>query len=274
MNNTIKELLIISLLVFSFYYTNTITNILKNIDPLMKQIKQTTNKYEIKPINAKIKGKYIISGKKGYTIDYNKTYTKMKKYGTYNESLTTLKEIKPTISIENTYDKYIIGGNNNNRNIAIIFKVNNNPNKIKKILEKRHLKATFFIDKTYLEQNLNVINDLKKQEIELLNYDDKKLINTVSTYIETITKKKIKYCYTEKDNQELLDLCKNMNMYTIKPTLVINNNLFHNLKYNLNNSEIISLDTNSYIEKELSISLDFIKNKGYNIVTLDELLKE
>ena len=273
MHKILKELLIIILLIISFYYTSIIITILKNIDPLMNQIKQTSSKYEIEPINAIITGNNITSGKKGLTIDYDKTYNKMKKYGTYNESLTTLKEITPTISIKDNYDKYIIGGNNS-RNIALVFKVNNNPTKIKQILDKKQITGTFFINKNYLEKNLTIINELSKHQIELLNYSNKSLLKTTSSYIETITNRKIKYCYTEKDNSKLLNFCKNNNLYTIKPTLVINSNLYHNLKYNLTNSKIISLEVNNYIENELSISIDYIKSKGYNLVTLDELLKE
>ena len=269
-----KPLLIVLLLVFSFYYTNKITDILENIDPIMKEIKITTKKYEIKPINAKINSNRITSGKKGRTIDYKKSYHKMKKYGTYNESLTVLKEVKPTISIDNNYDKYIVGGNYHNRNIALVFIVDNNPNKIINILNKKKVPGTFFIDRNYLEKNINIIKDLSNYEIELLNYNNKSLLDTTNSYINTITNKRSKYCYTEKDNQELLDFCSSMKMHTIKPNLIINSNLYHNLRTNINNSQIISLKINNYIEKELAISIDFIKSKGYNLVTLDELLKE
>ena len=49
----------------------------------------------------------------------------MKKYGNYNETLTTMKEVAPSISIDNNYDKYIFRGNNNKRQAALVFTVYN-----------------------------------------------------------------------------------------------------------------------------------------------------
>ena len=104
----IRPILIILLVGFSFFYTEQSIDLIRNTDPLMKQIKKSNYKYEIKPTNAKIKNNTIIPGTTGKEIDYEKTYTNMKKYGTYNESLTSLKETKPTISIDDIYDKFII----------------------------------------------------------------------------------------------------------------------------------------------------------------------
>ena len=111
MKKLISPIIIILFLVLSFYYTNKSVAILKNADPIMKEIKNT-----VSPIDAQIVGDNIISGKNGKTIDYEKSYNKMKRYGTYNESLTALKDLKPVISIKDNYDKYIVSGNKNNRN--------------------------------------------------------------------------------------------------------------------------------------------------------------
>ena len=162
--------MVILLVIFSFYYTNKIIELLKNQDPIMKEIKSRSDKYRIKSKDAIIIDDSIISGKMGKEVDYNKTYSKMKQYGAYNESLTVLKEVKPTISIEDNYDKYIISGNKEKREVSLVFKVlkDTDINKILSILDNNKVYATFFIDGTYLENNINVIKKAKNYEFEIL----------------------------------------------------------------------------------------------------------
>ena len=138
-----KKLLIILLLLFSFFYTNKSISIIRNQDPLMKEIIKNKNKFEIKSVNAIVKENTIIPGKQGKEVDLEKTYTKMKQYGTYNEALTVLKETKPTISIDDNYDKLITSGNKENKNISLIFKVekDTNINKLLSILNYHNIQV-------------------------------------------------------------------------------------------------------------------------------------
>lgn len=279
MKSIIYKLSIIILLVFSFYYTNMMINFLKEKDPIMKQIKNTTKKYSVKYKNAIIIDDNIISGKNGKTIDYNKSYNKMKKYGTYNETLTVLKEVTPKVSINNNYDKYIIKGNSENKNIALVFIINKdtNPSNILSILNNKSIKSTFFIDGTYLEDNIDMIRSMKHHELELLSYNNKYTSSYFKTslyYLENLSGKKCKYCFTKYDNKELLNLCSKNKLHTVKPTLYLKNNIYSSIKKNISNSTIISFEINNYVESELSSSIDYIKSKGYNLVTLDTLISE
>lgn len=245
----------------------------------MKELKSTEKKYKINPINAQIIGENIISGKNGKTIDYEKSYNKMKRYGTYNESLTALKELQPVISINDNYDKYIVSGNKKNRNIALVFKVKNNENIINvlSILKSKNVVATFFLDGTYLEKNITTIRNISNHELEILSYNnefEEAFIKTSISYLNSLTGKSPKYCYTEESNEEILNTCEKLNLHTIKPTLVLSKNIYHEIKNNLSNSIIISLEVNNYVEKELSTTIDYLKKKGYKIVSLDNALKE
>lgn len=245
----------------------------------MKEIKSTAAKYTIDPIDAQIVGRNIISGKNGKTIDYEESYTKMKRYGTYNESLTTLKELSPVISIKDNYDKYIVSGNKNNRNIALVFPVKENKDitPILTILDKKNVSATFFIDGAYLEKNILTIKNIKNHEIEILSYNnefEETYIKTSLSYLNSLTNKPPKYCYTKNNNLEVLNICKNLKLHTIKPTLTLEKNIYSEIKNNLSNSIIISIEPNIYTEKELSPTIDYLKKKGYNIITLDSVIKE
>ncbi|MCI8461083.1 MAG: hypothetical protein HFE81_06760 [Bacilli bacterium] len=279
MKKLISPVAIILLLVVSFYYTNKSVSVLRNADPIMKELKSTEKKYKINPINAQIIGENIISGKNGKTIDYEKSYNKMKRYGTYNESLTALKELQPVISINDNYDKYIVSGNKKNRNIALVFKVKNNENIINvlSILKSKNVVATFFLDGTYLEKNITTIRNISNHELEILSYNnefEEAFIKTSISYLNSLTGKSPKYCYTEESNEEILNTCEKLNLHTIKPTLVLSKNIYHEIKNNLSNSIIISLEVNNYVEKELSTTIDYLKKKGYKIVSLDNALKE
>ena len=250
---------------------------IRNNDPIMKQIKMNKS-YEKKSINATIIGKNIITGENGRVIDYNKSYNNMKKYGAYNETLIETKEVSPTISITNNYNKYIIKGNPNKRKISLIFTIRDKNPSILKIINSKNISVTIFIDGTFLENNISFIKKEKTHhEFELLSYDNKyneKYFKTSLYYLETITNKKSKYCYSEIDNEEILSLCNKLKLHTIKPSLVIKNNLYKNIKQNLSNGEIFTIEDNSYNEKELSTTIDYIIQKGYKIVTLENLLKE
>ncbi|MBQ6324279.1 MAG: hypothetical protein IJI22_05565 [Bacilli bacterium] len=279
MKKILNRILVILLVIFSFFYTDKIITFLKQYDPIMKQIKETSKKYHVESINAQIIGNSMISGKNGQDIDYDKSFDKMKNYGTYNEFLTVLKEIKPPISINDNYDKYIIRGNPNNKNIALIFKINKdtNPQKILGIINTKKIPVTLFVDGLYLEKHTNLIKKLNNYEIELLSYDSKyeePFFKTSLSYLEAITKKTTKYCYTEQDNEELLNMCKKLKLHTIKPTIILNKNIYKETKKNLNNSIIISLEVNNYVEKELSSTIDYISSKGYKFVSLNDLISE
>ena len=270
--------IIIILISVSFYYTNKVVDSLKENDPIMKEIKQTSNNYNISPVNAQIIENTIVPGIYGEEIDYDSSFHQMKKYGTYNESMTTMKEIKPTISIEDNYDKYISKGTNKKRNISLIFTITNeNINNILNILEKKEVPVTFFIDGVYLEKNINTISNIKNHEIELLSYNntyEKPFFKTSLSYLESITNNKAKYCYTKEENEELLKLCKRLKLHTIKPTISIDKNIYKEIKHNNYNGMIISLNINKYVEKELPVVIDYLQSKGYKLVTLDNLLSE
>ena len=273
---TIIGIIIISI---SFYLTNTNLNKLMENDPIMKEIKKKEEKYEIKSIDAEIIGNTIISGKKGRKVDEKKSYSKMKKYGTYNEALTEVKSIKPVISIEDNYDKYIIKGNEEKRQISIVFPINEKEQleSLISILKSKNTIATFFIDGTLLERSALIIKNNPEFEYEILNYQNtykESLLKTSMSYLETITKKRSSFCYTQKDNDKLLEFCKKSSLHTIKPTLSIKKELYKTIKQKISNAMIISITDNKYTEKELPMIIDYIEKKNFSIVLLEELIKE
>ena len=275
----IRVTLILLLLIFSFYYTNKSVELIRETDPIMKQIKSTDDKYKESSSDAQIIGDKIIPGQSGKTIDYDESYKKMKQYGSYNEVLTTLKEEKPEISVDDYYDKYIISGNKEKKSVALVFKITNKtfPKEITSILINKKINATLFIDGLFLENNLDYVETLTNFELELLSYDNKYeeiYFNSALNYLNSITKKEAKYCYSEYDQKEVIELCRKLKLHTIIPTIKVNNSPYIEIKEKLTNSAIISIPINDQSKKELSTIIDYIKSRGFTFLTLEELLNE
>lgn len=138
------------------------------------------------------------------------------------------------------------------------------------------VKATFFLESSIIEQSPDVLKLLNNndQKIEFLgNYDKKSLLNA-EEIIKKNSKNKIKYCYSEYENNEVLDICSKNKMYTIIPSIITDKYPFSDIKTNVKNGSIIKLDNNSSTVRELKYIINFLLQKGYNIKALNELLDE
>ena len=269
------------LMLFSFFYTNKSIELIRENDPIMKQIKETNTKYKVDPVNATIIGNKIIPGKSGKEIDYQKTYAKMKKYGTYNETLTVLKEIEPAVSVDDYYDKYIVQGNTERKNVSLVFKTDTISNllSILNILNQKNIPATFFVDGLLLENNTSLFETMTQNnhELEILSYDNKYdeiYFDSALNYLSSITKREGKYCYAEYDQKEVIELCSKLKLHTIIPTVKTTTMPYKEIKDKLYNSAIISLPLSTITEEQLPAIIDYIKQKGYTFLSLEELLSE
>lgn len=269
------------LMLFSFFYTNKSIELIRENDPIMKQIKETNMKYKVEPVNATIIGNKIIPGKSGKEIDYQKTYAKMKKYGTYNETLTVLKEIEPAVSVDDYYDKYIVQGNTERKNVSLVFKTDTISNllSILNILNQKNIPATFFVDGLLLENNTSLFETMTQNnhELEILSYDNKYdeiYFDSALNYLSSITKREGKYCYAEYDQKEVIELCSKLKLHTIIPTVKTTTMPYKEIKDKLYNSAIISLPLSTITEEQLPAIIDYIKQKGYTFLSLEELLSE
>ena len=272
MKKITKYIFLFLFLIISFYYIEK--SIINSNDLLIQEINNNLIKYKIEPVNATIKDNTITPGKYGQEVDIKKTYKKMKKYGSYNEGLTKIKKIIPTVSISNNYDKYIKLTNNDNKKVSLIFILNNkiNINNLINIIDKNNINITLYIEDEFIEDNIDFIKNTT-YEIELLN-PKKHLFTSTKSYLESLISSELKYCITEEENKELLELCKNNKMHTIIPSLIIKKELYKNIKSNIETSPIILIYPNKYIEKELTTTINYLKKKGYDFLPLKDLLTE
>lgn len=266
---------------FSFYYTDRAADIVKRNDPIMKSILANSQNYYVEPVSAFINGDEITVGINGKKVDIDKSYQNMKKIDKYNESMLVFNEVIPDISLTSQFDKYIVGGNINKKQVALVFKVNDSyyVETVNNILLDKNVLATFFMDGSVVENNMEDVLELVSNgyEIENLGYDGSYTIEKIgwtNNMISSLTNENTKFCYTDYKISDILELCRNYKMYTIKPTISVNNYPFTTVKNELESGSIISFNLNEQTLKELPSIISYIKQKGYDLVTLDELISE
>ncbi len=266
---------------FSFYYTDKAVDIVKRNDPIMKSILANSENYYVDPVSALITGDEIIVGMNGKKVNVDKSYQNMKQIDEYNESMLVFDEVIPDISLTDSFDKYIVGGNINKNQVALVFKVDDAYyiDTVNNILLDKNVLATFFMDGNVVENHMDQVLELVSNgyEIENLGYDGSYTLDRfgwTNNMISSLTNEDTKFCYTDYKNSSVLDLCSNHKMYTIKPTVSVNNYPFSTVKKELESGSIISFNLNETTLKELPSIISYIKQKGFDLVTLNELVSE
>lgn len=264
----------------SFYYTNMVSMMFKNNDELMSSIKSVASNYEEPVYDASFNGDTMIPGLAGKKVNLNKSYNVMKNIGFLSESDLVMTTVAPAVSINNVYDKYIIQGNENIKSVGLVFLVTDSSflNSILNILKENEVTATIFVETDFAENNKDLIKKLSIDfEIETLGknatYNKNNMLYDISL-IEVLTKIEPKYCFTKYASSDTLNICSNLNMYTVRPTILTGNYPLTKIKNNIKNGAIISFDMTSVVKKELSVSINYIKQKGYKLETLSNLLSE
>ncbi len=272
---------ILALICVSFFVTEKTVQVVKEYDDVMIAIKQKKESYEIKAVDATVKDNTVRPGKKGKTIDVNKSYSKMKQYGKFNESLLEFKETKPEVSIVDHKDAYVIGGNASDQKISLVFLIEKDDDyeSLLTILEDKDIKGNFFVNSEWLENHNELMLEWIKKGHNIGNLSENRDYNSASfpwmnTIIEKIGHQKTGYCYLESPNEDSLKLCSYASNYTIMPSIVIKQNLTKEVKDSIANGGIISITPSSSVLKELPVMIQTILSKGYQIVPLNELLTE
>ncbi|MBP3635806.1 MAG: hypothetical protein J6J17_05085 [Bacilli bacterium] len=269
----IKVTSLLVLVGFSFFYTEKVTKIAREKDPIMIKISDMKESNSVSVVKPIINNDEYIAGINGCEINVNESYSKMKSVGEFKEELLVMKEVTNEESVKN---KYIVGGNKVTKNVSIIFLVDDAINdKLINFLSLKNINANFFVDGQYLEKDLVTVKFVaENNNIYYLGqnrkYDDDYMLYS-NNLISMNGKNESKYCLVNEKNDEILKLCSDYNMNTIK-TDFITDNIYKTVKTNLTNGTIFAFDTDDI--EEVKVSINYILSKGYNIVTLDKLLDE
>jgi len=270
---------LITLVGFSFFYTERTASVVKELDDIMIKIKEVSSNYKEEVIEAVIVENTIIPGMSGKEVNINSSYQKMRKLGMFNESYLEYEYIKPKELLKNNLDKYIISGNSNKKEVSLVFLVEERTNidKVLKIIDENEIKANFFVDGNWFENNNELIIKLieNKHNVGNLSYN-KNYQNSSFIWMDTIIKKigkqKIGFCY-KTENKKDLENCTLQKNYTISP-IEIDSYPLINVKNNLTQGAILAFKINDSLNKEIDLIIKYINSKGLEIVNLEKLLNE
>ena len=268
----IKFIGLLSLICITFFYTEKVMNVTMNQDEIMIRIKELAKTDNTLPTNAIINDDTIIPGSIGKYIDEEASYKAMKKINYFNPSMLIYKEIYPEVSIYNNYHKYIIKGNTKNKNISLIYIINNDKtiDNILNIINKHNITINFFLDSSFLNNNISIIDKIKTNEI--YNYGNngkytKDNLIITNNIINNKSNNKSTFCLFLNKDINSLNNCANNKMFSIIPNTNTN---YVNIKENINNGNILLINNT----KELNSIIEYIISKGYNIVPLSQIIVE
>ena len=252
-----KYILFSLLVLLSFYTTNKTANLVRNQDPILKEIRNISLEKKEDFVNAVIEDDYIIPGMYGSVVDELKSLSKMKEQDVFNNLYLVSQPIKPDISLSDNLDKIIIKGNSKKQQVSFVIDENSSK-KIKDYLVKNSIKASLLITKdnfskdSYFEQINNDYDNY--QELDKLLKKSK--LNTNICLVN--------------DNNSFLKLCQKKKKYLVKPTLTLDEFNIIAVKEKLTSGSIIYLKDITYLD----CLLEYIKSKDLKIIYLSELISE
>lgn len=251
-----KVIGIMSLLFFSFFLTDFVTELAIDSNPLMKSIKNNSNDYNVCGVNAIIEDNTIIPGIKGKKVNEKDSFLNMKDFGVFNSNYLIYDNVIPDVSLEDNKNKVIISGNTTLRQVSILIKDNEELLKYSKNNNISYSKLIKFED---------IIDSNESINIEA-NKDKFKDVNTLLN--KSNLNKKI--CILNYSN---IEECKDNKYYLVKYNLEIKNNNISNELNNISNGSIIFIDKNLSLDN-YKLLINYIKNKDLKIVHLSKLIEE
>lgn len=252
-----KYILFSLLVLLSFYTTNKTANLVRNQDPILKEIRNISLEKKEDFVNAVIEDDYIIPGMYGSVVDELKSLSKMKEQDVFNNLYLVSQPIKPDISLSDNLDKIIIKGNSKKQQVSFVIDENTSK-KIKDYLVKNSIKASLLITKD---------NFSKDSYFEQINNDFK----NYKELDKTLKKNKINtnICVLDNNNSNL-KFCKSKKKYLVKPGMFLDNANIIEIKTKLDSGSIIYIKDATYLD----CLVEYIKSKDLKIVPLSQLISE
>lgn len=252
-----KYILFSLLVLLSFYTTNKTANLVRNQDPILKEIRNISLEKKEDFVNAVIQDDYIIPGMYGSVVDELKSLSKMKEQDVFNNLYLVSQPIKPDISLSDNLDKIIIKGNSKKQQVSFVIDENTSK-KNKDYLVKNSIKASLLITKD---------NFSKDSYFEQINNDFKNYKELDKTLKKNKTNTNI--CVLDNNNSNL-KFCKSKKKYLVKPGMFLDNANIIEIKTKLDSGSIIYIKDATYLD----CLVEYIKSKDLKIVPLSQLISE
>ncbi|MBD8068252.1 polysaccharide deacetylase family protein [Bacillus sp. PS06] len=129
----------------------------KQVNSLYQEIVDKASEYEVAPIDAEINKVWKATpGYNGIQVDVDASYKKMKKEGNFDEQHLVLKQVSPKVHLDDLPPEAIYRGNPDKPMVSFLINVawgNEYIPDMLDTLEKHHVKATFFLEGRWVNEN-------------------------------------------------------------------------------------------------------------------------
>ena len=231
MKNIIKLLGLGVLVLFSFFYTDKVIEVIREEDNIMIELKELAKIYEIDAVDANIVSNTIVPGINGRSINLDKSYKEMKSIGVVNNNMLVYDVLRPTISINNNKDKFIIKGNPTRQIVSLVFILDSDKylSEIESIVSKKNIVINYFVDYDYLVNNTTKIKKMSNSEFYSYGNNGKYTPDNLlfsNNLITRISNNEANLCLDSIMSNEVIKLCSNNNLYTVTPNILIEKNFY------------------------------------------------
>lgn len=141
---------------------------------LLAQIQKEAITKRIEPINAVVDSVWkAVPGYNGVEVDVQQTYNKTLKEGDPKNIQFVYREIEPEVKLEDLEAQPIYRGNSNKPMVALMINVawgNEFIIPMLDTLDEAHVKATFFLDGSWLNKNEVIAKEIQKRGHQLENH--------------------------------------------------------------------------------------------------------
>lgn len=210
----------------------------------MVEIKKEKGNYGSKLKNPIMTKDTIIPGICERKVNVLKSYNNMRQFGKYDSGLYIYDLKCPKEEVIKNKDKYIIKGSKENK-VSLIVKTNE-----------------------VLSVNENITIYTNKKQVMKSMISNHTIVSDNNKYINKILGGD-GYCILESKNKKVLKSCYKDNYYTIIPNIIVNDNSIIELSKTLSSGSIILANKTNY--KQI---INYLKNKGYEIISLKEMITE
>lgn len=271
-----------------------------DIDDLYKKIKTYKDQHKTEPIDAKIDRVWkAIPGYNGLDVDIEASYKNMKANGDFNKNKIIFRETSPKIHLDDLEPSPIYRGNPEKPMVALLINVawgNEYIPGILKILDDSQVKATFFFDGSWVKKNPDLATSISLRGHEIGNHayshpdlkqrsrnetmDELKKTNDV---IEATLRTKPKWFAPPSGsfNQETIHVANELGMKTILWTVdtvdwkkPATSEMVRRVVTGVENGSMVLMHPTKPVAEGLESMISSIKEKGYQLGTVSDLMSE
>lgn len=269
-------------------------------DPLLIELKQFAEKNNKPPIDAVVDKVWkAIPGLNGLEVDIEASHEKMRKNGQFLENKLVYKQVPPEVHLSDLPSSPIYRGNPKKQMISLLVNVawgNEYLPSMLKVMKAHNVKSTFFLDGSWTKKNPTLAKMIIDEGHEIGNHayshpDMKKLSNgRISEEIRK-TNEVIKATLdvtpkwfappSGSYRQDVVDIAKSMNMYTILWTVDTvdwrnpePSAMASRVLQKVEPGAMILMHPTASSVGGLEMLITSLKEKGYHISTVSTLLSE